>query len=185
MVAGTASYLAVTVALLSPTKLVESISRRAPIYSSANGGFSWEFFNPEVDQLVSELKQQKEMLTTREQQLNELATRLQAERAEIDQVTQGIVRLQEDLNRVILRIRDEETANLKKLAKVYAGMSPDGAAAIFRHMDDDQVVKILVFMKEGEAAPIIETMARISEAEAKRAATLSQRLKTAVFRNTP
>lgn len=179
--AGSIAYLATTAALLTPGKL--SIARQAPVYRSGNGGIAWEFFNPEVDQLIGELKQQKQALATREQQLNELAARLQAERSEINQVTQNVHQLQRDLNKVILHIRDEEMANLKKLGKMYSIMSPEGAASLIRQMDDDQAVKILVFMKEPEAAAILENLALAGDTEAKRAVTLSERLKHSVFRS--
>jgi flagellar motility protein MotE (MotC chaperone) len=79
-----------------------------------------------------------------------------------------------------VRIPEEETANLKKLGKTYATMSPEGAATIFKQMEDDQVVKILVFMKEGETAPVLESFARLGETEAKRAAVISERLRTSI-----
>jgi flagellar motility protein MotE (MotC chaperone) len=180
---GSVAYLATTAAVLTPGKLIEGIVRQAPVYRSGNGGIAWEFFNPEVDQLIGELKQQKEALATKEQQLNDLAARLQAERAEINQVTQRVHHLQQDLDKVILRIRDEEVANLKKLGKMYSTMSPEGAASIIRQMDDDQAVRIMVFIKEAEAAAILENLALAGEAEAKRAVMLSERLKHAVFRN--
>jgi flagellar motility protein MotE (MotC chaperone) len=148
-------------------------------------GPSWEFFNPEVERLVKELAQEKKALALREQQLNELATRLEAERAEITTVTQAVHRLQQEFDRGVLRIREEETANLKKLAKVYATMTPEGAVTILRQMEDEQIVKFMVFMKDGETAPLLENFARQGEAEAKRAAAIMERLRTATYRNAP
>jgi len=181
-IAGTLAFLGTTAVLITPAELINFISHEPAIPRSANGGIAWEFFNPEVDQLIAELKQQKESVATKEQQLNELATRLQAERAEIYQVTQSVHRLQQELDKIVVRARDEESANLKKLGKMYSTMSPEGAAAIIRQMDDDQAVKIMMFMKEGEAAPILEILARGGDLEAKRAVALTERLKRAVYR---
>ena len=50
-------------------------------------------------------------------------------------------------------------------------------------MEDDQIVKFMVFMKEGETAPLLESFAKLGPAEAKRAAAISERLRTAIFRN--
>ena len=72
--------------------------------------------------------------------------------------------------------------NLKKLAKVYANMTPEGAAAIMKQMEDDQIAKFMVFMKEGETAPLLEGLSKMGEPEAKRAAAISERLRTAIFR---
>ena len=82
-----------------------------------------------------------------------------------------------------LYIDEEETANLKKLAKTYAAMSPEGAASILKQMEDDQNVKILVFIKEGDSAPILEAFAKSGEADAKRVAMISERVRVASFRN--
>jgi flagellar motility protein MotE (MotC chaperone) len=150
----------------------------------AETGPSWEFKNPELEQLIADLKKEKGALNQREQQLNDLAARLQAERQEINQVTQTVRELQLDLDRTVLRVQEEETANLKKLAKTYAAMAPENAAAVLQQLEDPAVVKILVFMKEEEAAAVLESLAKRGEAEAKRVASLSERLRLSVFRKT-
>jgi flagellar motility protein MotE (MotC chaperone) len=180
---GTLVYLAVTLAVLDPGRVLTVAARAAAAAEAPVTTVSWEFTNPEMEQLIAELKQQRQALITKEQQLNELATRLEAERAELNVVAKGIQRMQTDMDKVILRVREEETPNLKKLAKVYGAMTPDGAASIFRQMDDDQAAKIFVFMKDTETAPIFENLAKLGEAEAKRAAALSEKVKRAVFRS--
>ena len=59
---------------------------------------------------------------------------------------------------------------------------PYSAAAIMREMGDAVVVKIMLFMKETETAPILETLARPNEQAAKRAALISERLRLSVSR---
>jgi flagellar motility protein MotE (MotC chaperone) len=181
--------LAIGIALYAITTL---LAWRTPEAAGPDGGGaaahkaravpSWEFQNPELDQLVADLKKEKAALGQREQQLNDLATRLQAERLEINQVTQTVHQLQGELDRTVLRVQDEEIANLKKLARMYAAMTPDGAMAILRELDDPAVVKVMVFMKEEEAAPILEALSKRGDVDAKRAATISDRLRLTVFR---
>ncbi len=144
---------------------------------------SWEFNNPELDQLITDLRAQREALTTRERQLNELAVRLQAEREEIGIVTQRVAQMQMEFDRNVVRVREEEAPNLKRLAKIYAAMSPDGAVSILKEMKDDEIVQILAFMKDSETAPILELLAKVGVAEAKRAAQISERLRVALYRN--
>ena len=146
-------------------------------------GASWDFINPEVDQLLAEIKTEKKSLEKREQQLSEMSLRLQSERSEMNQVTQSVHQSQMDFDKLVLRVQDEEIGNLKKLAKVYAAMSAEGAAAIFAAMDDTSVVKIMIFMKEGETAQVLEALAKKGPAEAKRAVEISERLRVSVFRN--
>ena len=141
-----------------------------------------QYQSPESDQLVAELKEEKKKLDDREQQLNDLASRLDTERGEISNATLSVQQLQADFDKNVLRIKDEETANLKKLAKVYSAMTPDGAAVILADLDDTTVAKNLVFMKEGDAAAILESFSKKGDAQAKRAAALSERLRVAAFR---
>src|SRR5262245_21200021 len=47
-------------------------------------GASWAFFNPELEQLMSELRSERDAVAAKEKQLNELSSRLRTERAELD-----------------------------------------------------------------------------------------------------
>jgi flagellar motility protein MotE (MotC chaperone) len=183
--------LAVGVALYTLTSVFAWRTPKSPHQENPNtpGGSaptaaSWDFQNPELDQLVADLKKEKAALNQREQQLTDLANRLQTERLEINQVTQTVHQLQAELDRTVVRVQDEETANLKKLAKMYASMTPESAMTILRGLDDSAVVKIMVFMKEEEAAPILEALAKRGELDAKRTALISEKLRLTVFRKT-
>jgi flagellar motility protein MotE (MotC chaperone) len=145
---------------------------------------SWEFSNPELDQLIADLRAQKAALAAREQQLNELAIRLKAEREEIGVVTQSVARLQAEFDRNVVRVKDEEVANLKKLAKMYAAMTPEGAANILKELPDDDMVRIFSFMKDSETAPILELLAGQGPEQAKRGARITERLRMSLARTT-
>jgi flagellar motility protein MotE (MotC chaperone) len=140
-------------------------------------GPSWEFTNPEADQLMAEIKAEKKSLEKKESDLNDLSVRLQSERAELNLVTQSVQSMQSNFDQNVLHIKDDETINLKKLAKVYAAMSPEGAAAVFAELDDAAIVKIMMFMKEGETGAILDSLAKKGGPSAKRAAALSERIR--------
>jgi flagellar motility protein MotE (MotC chaperone) len=146
---------------------------------------SWEFHNPEADQLSSELHEEKKGLDKRRQDLDELAARLEAEQNEVTAARQEVVLLQTNFDKSVLRVTEDETANLKKLAKVYSAMAPESAAAIFADMDDVAVSKIIVFMKDADTAGILEALSKKGDAEARRAAALSERLRVASVGNNP
>ncbi|GDY21607.1 hypothetical protein LBMAG56_29540 [Verrucomicrobiota bacterium] len=163
---------------------------------------SWGFTNPEIEELVRDLREEKTALAKRREQMLELEVRLRAERDELTalkkeikqlqnefdqtvtkthaELAQNVAKVQEDMDKTIARVQDEEVANLKKLAKTYAAMEAASAAAIMREMGDAVVVKIMLFMKETETAPILETLARPNEQAAKRAALISERLRLSV-----
>lgn len=147
-------------------------------------GPSWSFFNPELDQFVAELKAEKDAAVAKEMQLNELAARLRTERAELDEALKGIKKIQSQVDRDVFRIKEDEAANLKRLAKMYASMEPASAAKILRELDDVVVVKSLALMKEPEAALVLEAFSKLGEAETRHAAALAEYLRAAVSHKT-
>lgn len=181
---GVALYLGITVALVRPAALHMLRQQALGAAKYKPQAFSLEGNSFELNQLMAELRKEKEDLTSRELQLNELAARLQTERQEINAATQAVALLQKEFDQSIVRVREEESANLKKMAKVYAAMTPEGAAAILKNMEDNEVVKYLVYMKDGDTAVILEALAKLTDTEPKRAAQISDKLRTATFRNT-
>jgi flagellar motility protein MotE (MotC chaperone) len=89
-------------------------------------------------------------------------------------------KIQQQVDRDLFRIKDDEAGNLKKLAKMYSAMEPASAARILRELDDVIVVKILTLVKEPETALILESFSRMGEAETKRAAAISESLRSTV-----
>lgn len=167
-------YLATTVVVLSPSKFA-GIKFATPDYS-ADDDPSWKFRNPEFNQWVAQIRSEKQSLDAREQQLNELQTRLNSEMQEISTVTQTVAQLQESFDKNVIRFKAQEADNVKHQAKLMAAMSPEGAIAMLNQMPDDDAVKILFTMKTDEASIILDTLSKMGEAQAKRAAQLTQRL---------
>ena len=183
---GCAVYLGCTLAFLNP-KVIQPVQAKEHKKAGHEGetvltGPSWDFNNPEVDQIISELRTEKTVLAQREAELKALDARLSAERKELTAATQAVHRLQQEFDRNVTRVKDEEIGNLKRLAKLYATMSPDGAASVIKHLEEEQLMKILVYMKEAEIAPILELIAKGGPNDAKRVAAISERLRLVLFR---
>lgn len=138
---------------------------------------SWEFRNPEFEQWVAELKREREALAARQQELQDWQARLRAERMELAAITQAVAQLQAELDRNIIRFKAAEVENLKREAKVVAGMSPEGAAAMLREMPDARVVQVLSLMKPDTIGGILDALSKMGAAEAKRAAMLTDLLR--------
>lgn len=163
----------------APRQAAVAAETNADIVARAKSAVpSWEYQNPDADMMIEELKKEKQALDKREKDLNALAERLQAERMEINIVTQSVFRMQKEFDANIARVTAEEAVNIKKLAKTYAAMSPEGAAVIMKELDDTMLVKILAALKESESAPIIEILGGQGDAEAKRMALITDRLRT-------
>jgi flagellar motility protein MotE (MotC chaperone) len=181
---GTLIYALTTWISLEPQKQLmraaKALGAAENAKSAGAAGPSWKFQNPELNQLLAELKDEREALRVRAAQLDELEARLGTERKEISVVTQTVARLRKEIEATVIRVADEEAVNLKKLSKVYATMSPAGAARILKEMDDEQIVKILALMKEAETAPILEGFGQGDKQDAKRAALISNRLRLTI-----
>lgn len=143
-------------------------------------GPSWDFFNPELDQVVAELKMEKEGMSVKKKQLDELDARLKAERAELDEAGRKVAKMRDEVSRDVLKIKDDEAANLKRLAKMYMSMEPAGAAKILAALDDAVVVKIMTLMKDADSGLILDALAKSGADETKRAAKISENLRLAV-----
>lgn len=181
---GTVIFWATTVPLLLGIKPPPRVHAAANETTSTSGP-SWEFNNPEMDRLTEELLRERETLNLRKKELDELALRLAAERAEINQVTQTVHQLQIDFGKGFLKVQQEESANLKKLARLFTTMNPDITVSLFEKMSDDDVVKYLVQMKDTDTVAIFEAMAKKGEAHTRRVGALTERLKETLYRPDP
>jgi len=168
-------YLAATVLVLQPSKFA-GLRPAASSDRSADDDPSWRFRNPEFNQWVAQIKEEKDALALREQHLTELQNRLTAERQEIMTVTQTVAQLQSEFDRNVIRFSAQATENVRRQAKLIAAMSPAGAAAMIAEMPDDDVVRILFTMKIDEASAILDTLSTRSKDDARRAAMLTVRL---------
>jgi flagellar motility protein MotE (MotC chaperone) len=169
---GCVLYLVITMFVLSPAKFAGAQFIK-PDYS-ADDDPSWRFRNPDINEWISQIQNEKSRLDLREQQLNELQTRLNTELQEMSVVTQTVSQLQSDFDRNVVRFKSQETDNVKHQAKLIAAMSPEGAVSMFGQMSDEDVVRILFVMKPDQASAILDTLSK--SGEAKRAALLTERL---------
>jgi len=168
-------YLGTTVAILNPSKFA-AFKPAVPDYSAEDDP-SWKFRNPEMDQWLAQIKNEKENLDLRQEHLDELQTRLNAELQEISTATQTVSQLQESFNKSVIQFNAQETDNIKHQAKLLSNMSPEGAVAMLDEMPDDDAVRILFTMKDDVASLILDTWSKSGPAEAKHAAELTEKLR--------
>ncbi len=169
---GCCLYMATTVFVLSPSKFAGARFIK-PDYSADNDP-SWRFRNPEFNEWVSQIQNEKARLEVRQQQLDEWQTRINTELQEMSLVTQTVWQLQSDFDKNVIRFKSQETDNVKHQAKLIAAMSPEGAVSMFSEMSDDDIVRILFVMKPDEASLILDTFSKTGQS--KRAALITERL---------
>lgn len=140
----------------------------------------WSFKSDEIEQLVTELKAEKQKLETRETDIGKLSAQLQTEKTELEKVRDDIKAMREEMSKAIPEVQEAEVKNLKTLSQTYSTLTPQAAVAIFREMDEQMSVKILSMMKTDKVGAILQEMARQQDKDenmAKRAARISDKLR--------
>jgi flagellar motility protein MotE (MotC chaperone) len=174
---GSLAYLGTTLFCFSTAHFETRPATDEAVEHDQPPGESWVFKNPDADLMIEELKREKDALSGREQRVKDLETRLASEQQEISVVLDVVARVQKEFNESILRIKQEEIPNLKKLAKIHAAMSPEGSANILKEQTDEEILKVLFYLKPGETGVILEAFGRLGKADAQRAAQLTERLR--------
>lgn len=177
---GVVVYCLVTWLLLNPGAVAREAVVKKPEEESRRMPFvpSWEYRNPEFDQMLAELKDEREALKIKARELADLKTRLDAEWQEISVATQMVAQLQADLDHTLVTVRQDELVNLKRLARLYTNMKPDSAARIIGELEETQAIRILSLMKESESAAVLESLAKQDAHDIKRVARLSSQVRT-------
>ena len=140
----------------------------------------WDFWTIEIDNLASELKEEKGRQRKEAEQLDQRAARLEAERQELEKLRANIENMRKEIGEKVIEIHADEMKNLRNLAQTYTNLTPRAAVAIIHEMDDNTVVKILSLMKPDVIAPIFEEMSKTYDKDgllARRVAILSEKLR--------
>ncbi|MCM2274527.1 MAG: hypothetical protein NDI75_07055 [Candidatus Didemnitutus sp.] len=162
--------------------LVAAIAAQRAVAAKQEKTRGWDFWTIEIDNLASELKDEKERLRKAMEQVDQRSARLSAEQGELDKLRAELERMRREIGERVIEINADEAKNLRALAQTYSALTPRAAVAILRELDDITIVKILSLMKPDVVSPIFEEMSRTPSGTgdgtlAKRAATLSEKLR--------
>ncbi|HKB92204.1 MAG TPA: hypothetical protein VKC60_16935 [Opitutaceae bacterium] len=138
------------------------------------------FWTAEIENIVSDLKQEKTMLLKRREEMDQREARYAAERTELDKLRKDIEVMRNEISHQLIDVSNDEAKNLRTLSQTYSSLTPKAVVMLFKDMDDDTVVKLVSIMKTDVAAPIFEEMAKqgINDPKiSKRAAELSEKLR--------
>jgi hypothetical protein len=174
---GALAYIATTILAWQPVVRQVAASVPPPVKIRRPAVEFPKLGDPELDQLVTSLRQRKTDLDTRENNLQAWEARLQGEKEDIARLTGEVERRQKEFDQLVLRIREDEPAQLKKLARIYVAMTPATAADVLNQMNDADLLKLMALMKESELVPLLETLAKRGTNEMRRVALLSERLR--------
>ncbi len=154
--------------------------KHSPAQATELRAKGWDFWTIEIENLSHELKEEKERLKLQAEKLDQRAARITSEEKEFSKLRAELETMRQQIADRMVEIKADEVKNIKTLAQTYTTLTPKGAAAILREMDETTAVKILAVMKPDVVGPIFEEMSRDTAADsplAKRAASLSERLR--------
>jgi flagellar motility protein MotE (MotC chaperone) len=139
----------------------------------------WDFWTVEIDNLASELRDQRARLKKEENDLDLRTARITSDRQELEELRAELNSMHKEISDKVVEIQADEAKNLRMLAQTYTNLTPHAAVAIIRELDDATVVKILSLMKPDVVGPIFEDMAQSAPgtSDAHRAAVLSEKLR--------
>jgi flagellar motility protein MotE (MotC chaperone) len=142
----------------------------------------WDFYSAEIDNLVKELRTERENYDKKNKDLAAVEMRIETEKKELLRIRAEIERMREDLSRITTELQNSEKTNIRSLARTYSNMKPSEAVAILAEMSDTNIVKMLALMKADVVARILGEMAKTNDGSgnatmAARAARLSDQLR--------
>ena len=160
----------------------EAYKNMSNAFNAAKRAAIWNFKTAAIDELIAELKNERQNVLEEQKDLAALSSQVTAERQEVERVKAEVTRLRQDLEARIVEISENEKDNLKKLVSTYTIMAPMSAVPILRELDENTVVKILSQMKPERVALILGAMAQMpdklsDEPPSKRAARISDKLR--------
>ncbi len=171
-----ASWGVLSKLIMDAAKAIPVLPKVAP-EAKAKG---WDFWTIEIENLSNELKEERARLKKQAEQMGQREARLAAEEKEFTKIRADVEAVRKQVSDRVLEISTDEAKNLKTLATTYSNLTPRGAVAILKEMDDATVVKILALMKVDVVSPIFEEMSKSTGSDsalAKRAAQLSEKIR--------
>jgi flagellar motility protein MotE (MotC chaperone) len=155
----------------------ELVSKEPESNSEKEPEPSWSYFNPEVEQLVKELKEKKSKLDKEERDLSSKKLRIESEKFELQIVMKNVVQIQSDISKTLLQIKSDEQTNITRLAKTFSLMEAPAAAKVLSELGPDMAAKYLSILKPAQVAVILDSMAKVDAEGVKKVAELTNRLR--------
>ena len=109
-------------------------------------------------ELYEDLLQRRQQLDAKEKALSQREALLEAGEKEIGKKYDELTGLRNEIQELLKKQSEEETARIASLVKIYEGMKAKDAARIFNSLDMDILLDVVSKMSERKTAPIIAEM---------------------------
>lgn len=108
--------------------------------------------------VLNELKERRAALDSRENRISQREALLKVTEKRIEEKINELDSIRTEIEELLGKQSDEEEARLQSLVKIYEGMKPKEAAAIFDNLDMNILLQVVSRMSERRSAPIMALM---------------------------
>lgn len=108
--------------------------------------------------ILHELTERRKEMDARESRMNQRDALLKVTEKQIEEKTVELQSLKKQIEELLDMQSSDEEARLQSLVKIYSGMKPKDASAIFNDLDMDILIQVVGRMSERKSAPIIASM---------------------------
>ena len=141
-----------------PEGLPETESIPLPVDNWADPATLGMEFTDTQSSVLKELSERRKELDARENRINQREALLKVTEKQIQEKTAELTQIRAQIEELLDMQSAEEEARLKSLVKIYEGMKPKDAAAIFDNLDIDILLQVVGRMSERKSAPIMAAM---------------------------
>ncbi len=108
--------------------------------------------------VLEELKERRGVLDSRERRIQQREALMQVTEQRIEEKISELDAIRTEIKDLLGTQSEEEEARLQSLVKIYSGMKPKEASAIFDNLDMDILLQVVSRMSERKTAPIMASM---------------------------
>lgn len=108
--------------------------------------------------VLDELKERRASLDSRESRIQQREALMKVTEQRIEEKIEELDSIRVEIKELLGEQSEEEEARLQSLVKIYSGMKPKDAAAIFDNLDMDILLQVMARMSERKSAPIMAAM---------------------------
>ena len=108
--------------------------------------------------VLKELKERRIALDSRENRIQQREALMKVTEQRIEEKISELDQIRVEIKELLGNQSEEEEKRLQSLVKIYSGMKPKDASAIFDNLDMDILLQVISRMSERKTAPIMAAM---------------------------
>lgn len=134
----------------------------------------------ELELWQKDLEDKQVKLLEIDQALLEREKLVTAEREALERQRLKLVGLKNDLEALTIKIDDNELTNYEQLADLYSSMKIDQATRMMRELPDEQILRMLLIMKNTRKAKMLDTWLKLFPDDIKRLSRITDDMRRIV-----